>query len=1041
MSDKELSTEVAFVRGDLPETTSKQFGDFAEQGHNLSLDPETTGTKMLAENFASLKVATKRDMHILTGSPPPQTSNSDSAPLLLRKAMPQAIASYGIRGGQDTQTEELVVGPPVQVDNRVNSLVDRQDELIIGMPDFLPGWFLDVGVARKRAVCKVETSGTDYKGREGAWSGTGFLISDSLLITNHHVLNSRKVCQNATCIFDYELEESGKVRTSKSFSLNPDQLFLTSPANELDFTVCWIEGQPSHEYGCVPIYRHAFTVKTNDCANIVQHPMGQYKAVVVQKNEIKGQDSAVIHYASDTQPGSSGAPVFNNAWRLSALHHASKRVQKAIVDVADPQPPVYLNEGIKFSAIAAYLESLTQAGPDGSAAARILALFQGTDAAMGYFGNLGRISADHAGDALERVVDSYRGEADDIDIGFWNIEWFNKHYRDKIHDVAQIVLQMNLDAWVFEESSPEATQALIEYLNQSYKTEYAWLASEPQAPSAKQTTTVLWNTKTVTCAAIDWPTDIRPWFDLTSNEYTTPDDLPLGEEVTPEGRDGKIFDRFPGLFQLRTVNRQVEAGEEFNGYLVPLHLKALPKGSKRREFASHILAAAVHHMRQYPTYDTDWILGGDLNATLASRDLDRLSKGELKPISAEDECGGAFSYIKKPHQSLIDHIFLSPNLMPLTGKDGFFIVAKDKTWPDYLMVSDHRPVLVRLSLQKQPPSEEKKERSASTGMPQNLRDILQRLSPSADTVNLGEPTPATGQLVAGLPGLHEALQVLRESATRTYYDQTADETQRKQYYSELPKGLSRTALFDHFSRLLTRTHTTPLPYNPAQHLYPWVDLRPGGQKIKSIYSAAEFDPKTFILADLRADAARAERIETLRLERSINFESTSDPEVQYLLEDLEAEFAHNCEHVVPQSWFNKAHPMRGDLHHLFACEPTCNSFRSNTPYYEFAEWDERVMQQCGRSETLGFEPKDGKGTVARATLYFLLRYPRKITNSANHYTPERIDMLLGWHLAEPPSLYERHRNAAIHTAQGNRNPLVDFPRLSGGLIDFTRGLG
>ena len=174
---------------------------------------------------------------------------------------------------------------------------------------------MDVGVNHKQAVCKIETSGTDYKGRQGSWSGTGFLISTNLLITNHHVLNSREVCGNATCIFDYELEESGKVRTSKAFRVNPDQLFLTSSAQELDFTVCWVEGEPSREFGYVPIYRHAFTVKTDDCANIVQHPLGQYKSVVVQKNEIKGQDSTVVHYASDTQPGSSGAPVFNNAWR------------------------------------------------------------------------------------------------------------------------------------------------------------------------------------------------------------------------------------------------------------------------------------------------------------------------------------------------------------------------------------------------------------------------------------------------------------------------------------------------------------------------------------------------------------------------------------------------------------------------------------------------------------------------------------------------------------------------------------------------------
>jgi hypothetical protein len=35
---------------------------------------------------------------------------------------------------------------------------------------------------------------------------------------------------------------------------------------------------------------------------------------------------------------------------------------------------------------------------------------------------------------------------------------------------------------------------------------------------------------------------------------------------------------------------------------------------------------------------------------------------------------------------------------------------------------------------------------------------------------------------------------------------------------------------------------------------------------------------------------------------------------------VEAAPPYNGEHVVPQSWFGNAEPMRGDLHRLFACE-------------------------------------------------------------------------------------------------------------------------
>jgi len=159
------------------------------------------------------------------------------------------------------------------------------------------------------------------------------------------------------------------------------------------------------------------------------------------------------------------------------------------------------------------------------------------------------------------------------------------------------------------------------------------------------------------------------------------------------------------------------------------------------------------------------------------------------------------------------------------------------------------------------------------------------------------------------------------------------------------------------------------------------------------------------------------------------------------LDALEASAPFNCEHVVPQSWFGKSEPMRGDLHHLFACDTTCNSFRSNIPYFDFTDFGERVvMEDCGKRVGNRFEPVGNKGVVARATLYFLLRYPGEINRTANEYTADRLETLLAWHEDDPVIEYERHRNAAIFTKQGNRNPLIDHPEWAT-RIDFARGLG
>lgn len=67
--------------------------------------------------------------------------------------------------------------------------------------------------------------------------------------------------------------------------------------------------------------------------------------------------------------------------------------------------------------------------------------------------------------------------------------------------------------------------------------------------------------------------------------------------------------------------------------------------------------------------------------------------------------------------------------------------------------------------------------------------------------------------------------------------------------------------------------------------------------------------------------------------------------------------------------------MRGDLHHLFACEPTCNSSRGNYPYHDFEDYIPEasaagIKAGCGKSDEGKFEPEYGKGIVARATMYF-----------------------------------------------------------------------
>ena len=301
--------------------------------------------------------------------------------------------------------------------------------------------------------------------------------------------------------------------------------------------------------------------------------------------------------------------------------------------------------------------------------------------------------------------------------------------------------------------------------------------------------------------------------------------------------------------------------------------------------------------------------------------------------------------------------------------------------------------------------------SATTGTALTSKGAMQTIPPVSDQSEL-----------------QQALADLQAARSQPYFDADQDEQDRNDYYSSIdPEHLSTSAFFDKLSRLLQETHSNRPAYRPSKHVYPFVDLHPD-LKLRSIYSGKSFEAEELIREDFRIEQERAQLMqELLQCESEM-----SEERFQEEMDFLESQNPFNCEHVVPQSWFAKKEPMRGDLHHLFACESGCNSFRSNIPYFDFSDFEEATRTECGKRVGRKFEPGSGKGEVARATLYFLLRYPGKI-NDPDEFPEERMSILLKWHGDHPVTTYELHRNQAIFAKQGNRNPLIDHPDWAGRL--------
>jgi endonuclease G, mitochondrial len=216
------------------------------------------------------------------------------------------------------------------------------------------------------AVCRiVEMRG---KGIEPVGFGTGFLVSPELMLTNHHVLPGASDARGIGANFGYEQTVSGLAQ-GDIFELDPDRFFLSHEA--LDFALVALKsrsqtGLPLDSMGFNPLIRATGKILIGHPINIIQHPQGGFKRYAVSENKLIDVLDTFLHYETDTLPGSSGSPSFNDFWEVVALHHSGvpeMRDGKIIArdgrawDKSMPDEAInwIANEGVRISRIVAFL--------------------------------------------------------------------------------------------------------------------------------------------------------------------------------------------------------------------------------------------------------------------------------------------------------------------------------------------------------------------------------------------------------------------------------------------------------------------------------------------------------------------------------------------------------------------------------------------------------------------------------------------------------------------------------------------------------------
>jgi V8-like Glu-specific endopeptidase len=236
-------------------------------------------------------------------------------------------------------------------------------------------------------VCRVEIDGNA--------AGTGFLVGPDAVLTNYHVLkdvlagntNPEKVAFR----FDYKVLANGsRVEgvvvaphstawnlDSSSFSpaeetRNPDTPAPT--ADQLDYALVQLARRVGEESfapngrdqtgaqlrGWLALPAGPLAFAKDDPLMIVQHPDGSPMKLAVDTESVVGEvaNGLRVRYRTNTEPGSSGSPVFDLNWNLVALHHMG--------DPASSLPATY-NQGVPLDKVRARIVSQGKSNSLGAA--------------------------------------------------------------------------------------------------------------------------------------------------------------------------------------------------------------------------------------------------------------------------------------------------------------------------------------------------------------------------------------------------------------------------------------------------------------------------------------------------------------------------------------------------------------------------------------------------------------------------------------------------------------------------------------------------
>jgi|GEM_PF-6147854 len=199
--------------------------------------------------------------------------------------------------------------------------------------------FIDKVAKNAQLVCQVIRQNGDH--------GTGILLKNGLLLTNHHVLRNRSMAETSKArfsdktgrkFFDVSFDPTRFFHTNdppeRKEDAPPDYDTVNDPLSKdwLDYTVVALKPDTRVAELCQNafcLFNYGFS-KAGVPANIIHYPTPEgsadqckvYKHITLYKNFITACDELSYHYQNVTKIGSSGGLVFNDTGEMIGLHRA-----------------------------------------------------------------------------------------------------------------------------------------------------------------------------------------------------------------------------------------------------------------------------------------------------------------------------------------------------------------------------------------------------------------------------------------------------------------------------------------------------------------------------------------------------------------------------------------------------------------------------------------------------------------------------------------------------------------------------------------------